>query len=59
MATNARACTYYSIDWERFDGDLNGFLNYVERLRSAPPVPSNADSACATAAKKPARRNAS
>ena len=51
--------TYYSIDWERFDGDLNGFLNYVERLRSAPPVPSNADSACATAAKKPARRNAS
>jgi ArsR family transcriptional regulator len=51
--------TYYSIDWERFDGDLKGFLDYVERLRSAPPVPSNVASACATAAKKPARRNAS
>jgi len=51
--------TYYSIDWDRFDGDLKGFLGYVERLRSAPPIPSNADSACATAAKKPAQRNAS
>ena len=51
--------TYYSIDWDRFDGDLKGFLAYVERLRSAPPIPGNADSACATAAKKPARRNAS
>ena len=56
---NEGARTYYSIDWERFDCDLKGFLNYVERLRSAPPVPSNADGACATAAKKPARRNAS
>lgn len=51
--------TYYSIDWERFDADLNGFLAYVERLRSAPPVPSNADSACATPAKKPAQSAAS
>ena len=51
--------TYYSIDWERFDGDLKGFLDYVRRLRDAPATPSNADSACATAAKKPARRNAS
>jgi len=50
---------YYSIDWERFDGDLTGFLDYVERLRSAPPAKSNAQSACAIAAKKPARRNAS
>jgi DNA-binding transcriptional ArsR family regulator len=51
--------TYYSIDWERFDGDLKGFLDYVQRLRDAPTTPSNAASACATAAKKPARRNAS
>jgi len=51
--------TYYSIDWERFDGDLGGFLAYVERLRSAPPVPSNAGSACATAEKRPTRRSAS
>jgi ArsR family transcriptional regulator len=51
--------TYYSLDWEKFDGDLGGFLAYVERLRNAPRTPSNADSACATAAKKPARRNAS
>ena len=51
--------TYYSIDWERFDGDLKGFLDYVQRLRDAPATPSNADSACATAAKKPAQRSAS
>ena len=31
--------TYYSIDWERFDGDLKGFLDYVERLRDAPRDP--------------------
>ena len=30
------ARTYYSIDWERFDGDLKGFLDYVEQRRSAP-----------------------
>jgi ArsR family transcriptional regulator len=46
--------TYYSIDWERFDGDLSGFLAYVEHLRSAPPAPSDVDSACATTAKRPA-----
>jgi ArsR family transcriptional regulator, arsenate/arsenite/antimonite-responsive transcriptional repressor len=45
--------SYYSIAWERFDGDLQGFLEYVERLRSAPPVPSDAG-ACAT--KSPAAR---
>lgn len=38
--------TYYSIDWDRFEGDLKGFLDYVERLRAAPPI--NIDkSACA------------
>jgi ArsR family transcriptional regulator, arsenate/arsenite/antimonite-responsive transcriptional repressor len=53
------ARTYYSIDWERFDGDLKGFLAYVERLRTAPPDRGRTASACATAVAKPARRNAS
>jgi ArsR family transcriptional regulator len=52
------ARTYYSIDYERFDRDLEGFLAYVERLRSAPPEPIGAASACATGAKS-TRRNAS
>jgi len=39
------ARTYYSIDWERFDGDLAGFLDYVQRLRDAPPALAGADSA--------------
>jgi len=39
--------TYYSIAWDRFDGDLDGFLARVERLRNAPPVASAAG-ACAT-----------
>ena len=51
--------TYYAIDWERFDGDLKGFLDYVQRLRDAPATPSNADSACATRAKVARKRNAS
>jgi ArsR family transcriptional regulator len=51
--------TYYSIAWERFDGDLKGFLAYVERLRSAPPDPERTASACAVAAKAPAKRSAS
>ena len=50
--------TYYSIDWERFDRDLRDFLDYVQRLRDTPAAPSNADSACATAAKKPTQANA-
>lgn len=49
---NEGARTYYSIDWERFDGDLKGFLDYLERLRSAPPVPSDARSACAVGTPK-------
>jgi ArsR family transcriptional regulator len=53
------ARTYYSIDWDRFDADLEGFLGYVERLRKAPPDLDRTESACATAAKTPARRNAS
>jgi ArsR family transcriptional regulator, arsenate/arsenite/antimonite-responsive transcriptional repressor len=53
------ARTYYSIDWERFDGDLKGFLEHVERLRSAPPDLERTESACAKAVTKPARRSAS
>ncbi len=51
--------TYYSIDWERFDGDLTGFLDYVERLRSAPPALDRTGSACATSAGPVKKRNAS
>ena len=50
--------SYYSIAWERFDGDLKGFLEYVERLRTAPPVASDA-SACATKSPAVKQRNAS
>ena len=50
--------SYYSIAWERFDGDLQSFLGYMERLRSAPPVPSDV-SACATKSPAAKHRNAS
>jgi DNA-binding transcriptional ArsR family regulator len=49
--------SYYSIAWERFDGDLKGFIEYVERLRSAPPNLERTGSACATAVKKPGLRS--
>ena len=45
------ARTYYSVDWDRFDRDLSGFLGCVERLRSAPPDPGRTETACATVAK--------
>jgi DNA-binding transcriptional ArsR family regulator len=46
------ARTYYSIDWDRFDGDLKAFLAYIERLRAA-PVPSDITaSACVADAKR-------
>ena len=56
---NEGSRTYYSIDWERFDGDLQGFLAHVERLRSAPPDRERTESACATAAKGAGQRPAS
>jgi DNA-binding transcriptional ArsR family regulator len=56
---NEGARTYYSIDWERFDGDLAGFLDYVQRLRNAPPAPGVADSACAVREQSPKELNAS
>jgi len=43
--------TYYSIDWDRFDGDLRGFLAYVDEQRSAPPRPAD-PSACAVDVRK-------
>jgi DNA-binding transcriptional ArsR family regulator len=38
--------SYYSIDWERFNGDLAAFLDYVQHLRMSPPRPADG-SACA------------
>ena len=37
-------------DGIRFDADLDGFVAYVERLRSAPHPTLNVASACATPA---------
>ena len=56
---NEGARTYYSVDWERFDGDLEAFLGYVRQLREAPSVPNSADSACAVRKKPTSRRKAS
>ena len=53
------ARTYYSIDWERFDGDLKGFLDYVELRRSRPHAADDTRSACAVAAKPTKQRSAS
>jgi ArsR family transcriptional regulator len=53
------ARTYYSINWDRFDTDLKGFLGFVERLRSAPQDLERTASACATVTKKPAQRSVS
>ena len=41
------ARTYYSIDWERFDADLEGFLTHVRRLRATPLAVDAERSACA------------
>jgi ArsR family transcriptional regulator len=51
--------TYYSIAWERFDGDLRRFLDYVGRLRSAPPDLGRTESACAVTATPARKRHAS
>ncbi len=55
---NEGARTYYSIAWERFDGDLMGFLDCVDRLRSIPAIPNNAGDACSSNGGRPARRDA-
>ncbi len=46
------ARTYYSINWEHFDSDLQAFLTYVERLRNSPIIPDLTGSACATAPRR-------
>ena len=54
LARDEGARTYYSINWERFDADLAGFLAFLDRARNAPPVDAAA-SACATKATKQQR----
>ena len=44
------ARTYYSMDWERFDGDVKGFLDYLDRRRRESPTLSSPRSACASRA---------
>jgi ArsR family transcriptional regulator len=44
------ARTYYSVNTERFDADLRGFVAYVERLRDSPQPLADAGSACAAPA---------
>lgn len=47
LSRDEGARTYYSINWERFDADLEGFLAFVDKARHAPPR-VDARSACAT-----------
>ena len=49
------ARTYYSINWERFDADLAGFLAFIDRARNAPRPLDPASSACATKQTRGAR----
>ncbi|HET6477390.1 MAG TPA: metalloregulator ArsR/SmtB family transcription factor [Thermoleophilia bacterium] len=55
LARDEGARTYYSINWERFDSDLAGFLAYVDRARKAPHPVADAASACATGRKRATR----
>lgn len=59
LVRNEGARTYYSIDWERFDNDLKGFLDYLERRRNEPPINADARGACAVGAKAARRRSIS
>jgi len=47
LARDEGSRTYYSINWERFDSDLEGFLAFVDKARSS-PRPAGTASACAT-----------
>lgn len=49
------ARTYYSINWERFDDDLEGFLAYVQKLRTAPRPALGAATACTTKTSRSAK----
>ena len=58
---NARdegARTYYSINAERFDADLAGFVEYVEQLRSSPRPALGVASACATGSPAKVKKSA-
>jgi DNA-binding transcriptional ArsR family regulator len=55
LARDEGARTYYSINWERFDGDLAGFLAYVEKARNAPRPVADTASGCATKQKRGVR----
>ena len=55
LARDEGARTYYSINWERFDADLAGFLAFVDRARNAPRPVDAATSACATKQKRGVR----
>lgn len=52
------ARTYYSINHERFDADLEGFVAHVERLRSSPRPALGTTTACATAGPRGRRKSA-
>lgn len=52
------ARTYYSIDHERFDADLAGFVAYVERLRTTPRPALATATACAPTSSRARRRSA-
>ena len=43
---------YYSIAWERFDGDLRGFLTSVADLRARPHHPDEVQRACTDDARR-------
>ncbi len=52
------ARTYYSINEERFDADLQGFVAHVDRLRNTPRPALDPASACATPVVRPGKKSA-
>jgi ArsR family transcriptional regulator, arsenate/arsenite/antimonite-responsive transcriptional repressor len=52
------ARTYYSINHERFDADLEGFVAHVERLRGSPRPALGTTTACATAGPRGRKKSA-
>jgi ArsR family transcriptional regulator, arsenate/arsenite/antimonite-responsive transcriptional repressor len=52
------ARTYYSIDHERFDADLDGFVAHVEHLRTSPRPALETTTRCATAGPRGRKKSA-
>ncbi len=52
------ARTYYSVNRERFDADLQGFIAHVERLRATPRPPLDPASGCATPVVRAGKKSA-